>query len=241
MKEKYYHIDTYEGQLGKYVFLPGDPFRTDLIAEFLDNPILIAHNREYRSWNGYLDGELVSVVSTGIGGASAAIAIEELIKGGSHTFIRIGTAGRVSAEAKNKDVQGVICTGAIRDEGLTKEYMPLSYPAIANIELVNALNESRDKFDYNYINGITHCKDSFYGQMEPERIPIYEELNARWKVLERANVACAEMESATLFVLGTIYQKRAASIMNFDDNMGKTISIAIDAMRSIIKKDKDIK
>ena len=114
---KQYHIQVAKGEVGRYVFLPGDPFRTDLIASFLDDAKLVAHNREHKTWTGRLDGELVSVTSTGMGCPSTAIAVEELIKCGADTFIRIGTAGPVRDEMDSERYDGVVVTGAVRDEG----------------------------------------------------------------------------------------------------------------------------
>lgn len=238
MLKDLYHLGINIGDLGEYVFLPGDPGRTDLIAESLEDPVLIANNREYRSWNGKLNGTTVSVVSTGIGGPSAAIAIEELIMNGSHTFIRIGTAGRLSEDALDETVEGVISTAAVRDEGLTLEYVPETYPAVANRAVVSALVDAALGNNLNYIEGITHCKESYYGQTEPDRMPLNIELNRKLEVWKRANVACMEMESSTIFVLSSIFQKRAGSIMNFDDNMAGTIKVAIDAMKTLIENDK---
>ncbi|MDR2607031.1 MAG: uridine phosphorylase, partial [Treponema sp.] len=116
---KQYHIRCKEGDVGRYVFLPGDPFRTDLIASFLDDAKLVAHNREHKTWTGYLDGQKVSVTSTGMGCPSTAIALEELIKIGADTFIRIGTAGRVCDASYDETLDGVICNAAVRDEGTT--------------------------------------------------------------------------------------------------------------------------
>lgn len=114
-----YHIRLKKGDVGRYVLLPGDPFRTDLIATYFDEPKLIAHNREHKTWVGKLDGVPVAVTSTGMGCPSAAIALEELIKCGADTFIRVGTAGRVCDAAFDETLDGVINTAAVRDEGTT--------------------------------------------------------------------------------------------------------------------------
>lgn len=234
--EKFYHIGCSVGDVGEYVLLPGDPGRTDLIASHFENAKLVANNREFRTWTGYLDGTKVSVTSTGIGQASTAIAVEELIGCGSHTFIRVGTAGRVSSKALDPKVRGVICTAAIRDEGLTREYVPIEYPAVADYALVGLLKETSTELGLNYITGIAHSKESYYGQMEPNRMPMREYLDERWKIWERSNVACAEMESSTLFTLATIYDKRAASIMCFED-MDETIELTINMLRKLIHLD----
>jgi len=102
--EVQYHTHLKKGDIGRYVLLPGDPFRTDKIATYFDNPKLVAHNREHKTWTGTLNGVKVSVVSTGMGCPSTAICVEELIKCGADTFIRVGTAGRVSKEAQKKNI-----------------------------------------------------------------------------------------------------------------------------------------
>ena len=125
-----YHIGLKEGDAGKYVILPGDPKRCVKIAQYLDDAKLVADRREFVTYTGYLDGEKVSVTSTGIGGPSASIAMEELVKVGAEVFIRVGTCGGMSLDVQGGDV--VIATGAIRMEGTSKEYAPIEFPAVAD-------------------------------------------------------------------------------------------------------------
>ena len=157
---KMYHIHCKEGDVGRYVLLPGDPFRTDLIATYLDDAKLVAHNRELKTWTGYLDGVKVSVTSTGMGCPSTAIAVGELIKCGADTFIRVGTAGRICDRAQDPTLDGVINTAAVRDEGTTIHYIPVEYPAVADRHGVDALAVSAKKLGYNFIEGISQTKDS---------------------------------------------------------------------------------
>ena len=154
-----YHIRLKKGDVGRYVLLPGDPFRTDLIATYFDEPKLIAHNREHKTWVGKLDGVPVAVTSTGMGCPSAAIALEELIKCGADTFIRVGTAGRVCDAAFDETLDGVINTAAVRDEGTTIHYIPIEYPAVADRHLVDALAVAAENLGYHYAEGITQSKD----------------------------------------------------------------------------------
>lgn len=135
--ERQYHINVAKGEVGKYVIMPGDPKRCAKIAKYFDNAELIADSREYVTYTGYLDGVKVSVTSTGIGGPSAAIALEELVKCGADTFIRVGTCGGMDINVKGGDM--VIATGSIRMEGTTKEYVPIEFPAVANLDIVNSL------------------------------------------------------------------------------------------------------
>jgi uridine phosphorylase len=232
-----HHIKLKKGDVGRYVFLPGDPFRTDIIAGFLDDAVLVAHNREHKTWTGKLDGVPVSVLSTGMGCPSAAIALEELIKIGADTFIRIGTAGKVCDAAFDESLDGVINTAAVRDEGTTIHYIPIEYPAVADRHVVAALAEAAKNRGLNYLEGITQTKDSFYGQLEPDSMPSAGRLKERWEAWKRGNVVSSEMESSAIFIISSIRGKRAGSIMAFKD-MNSTIQVACDAVRLLIKMDK---
>ena len=231
-----YHIKMKKGDVGRYVFLPGDPFRTDFIASFLDDAVLVAHNREHKTWTGKLDGVPVSVTSTGMGCPSTAIALEELIKIGADTFIRIGTSGQISDLSKDPSWDGAICTAAVRDEGTTIHYIPIEYPAVADRHIVAALAEAAKSRGLKYIEGITQSKDSFYGEVDPEGQPAATRLLERWEAWKRGNVVASEMEAAALFVISSIRGKRAGAIMNWK-NMEDTIRVACDAVRLLIKQD----
>ena len=236
-KGKEYHIGVGAGDVGRYVILPGDPGRCEKIAKHFDNPVKIAQNREYTTYTGYLDGEKVSVVSTGIGGPSASIAVEELIHCGADTFIRVGTAGRVCDRAFDPTLDGVINTAAVRDEGTTKHYIPIEYPAVADRHVVAALADSAKQLGYNFIEGITQSKDSFYGQHEPENMPAEPWLKARWEAWRRGNVISSEMESAAIFVISSIRGCRASSVMAYTE-MPKSVEVAVGALRILIEQDK---
>lgn len=236
---KQYHIRCKEGDVGRYVLLPGDPFRTDVIATYFDDAKLIAHNREHKTWTGYLDGEKVTVTSTGMGCPSAAIAVEELIKCGADTFIRVGTAGRVSDRAQDMTLDGVINTAAVRDEGTTIHYVPIEFPAVADRHVVDALARASKNLGYNFIEGITQSKDSFYGQHEPDNMPASARLHERWEAWKKADVLTSEMEAAAIFIISSIRGCRAASIMSFlNTDIKKNIEVARDAIRILIKEDK---
>lgn len=246
-QEVMHHVHLKEGDIGKYVFLPGDPGRTNVIAGYFDDAKLIAEHREYRTFTGTLNGEKVSVTSTGIGGPSAAIALEELVMLGADTFIRVGTSGGMQPQLRPGDL-GII-TGAIRDEGTSLHYMYPEFPAVANIEIVLALREAAAKLGYNGVLGISHSKDSFYGQHMPERMPIASRLQERWEAWKAGGAICSEMESATLFILGSIYRVRTGGIMliaanqeSDDPNVGHTedlgplIETSIEAARILIAR-----
>ena len=234
--DKMYHIQCAKGDVGRYVLLPGDPFRTDLIASFFDDAKLVAHNREHKTWTGTLDGVRVSVTSTGMGCPSTAIALEELIKCGADTFIRVGTAGKVCDAAFDPELDGVINTAAVRDEGTTIHYIPIEYPAVADRHVVDALARAAARLGYHYAEGITQSKDSFYGQHEPDNMPASARLHEHLEAWRKGNVMTSEMEAAAIFVISSIRGCRASSIMSFGD-MEKTIQVACDAIRLLIKED----
>ena len=154
--EKQYHIQCVEGDVGRYVLLPGDPGRCEAIAKHFDNPVHIGMNREYNIWTGTLLGEKVSVCSTGIGGPSAAIAMEELVKIGADTFIRVGTCGGIHLDVKPGDV--VVATGSIRFEHTSLEYAPIEYPAVANFDVAMALKTASEELGYDTHTGVVQCK-----------------------------------------------------------------------------------
>lgn len=244
-----YHIQMKKGDVGRYVFLPGDPGRTDHIAKLFDNSKLIASNREYRAWTGTIDGEKVSVCSTGIGGPSTAIAVEELIAIGADTFIRVGTSGGMQPEQVPGEL--AITLAAIRDEGTSMHYMPPEFPAVADINVIEALRQAAIKLDVPYRVGITQSKDSFYGQHEPGRMPVADRLQQRWKAWKMGGAICSEMEAATLFILGNIYRVRTGGIMlvaaNQESNdpnvsvveeLDDLLAVSIEAVKLLIEQDK---
>ena len=206
---KQYHTGIGPEDIGKYVILPGDPKRCKKIADHFDNPVLMADSREYVTYTGTLSGEKVSVTSTGIGGPSAAIAIEELSKCGAHTFIRVGTCGGMQKEVMGGDI--VIATGAIRMEGTSREFAPIEYPAVPDFAVVNALSTAAEELDIRYHTGVVQCKDSFFGQHEPEVMPVSYELQNKWEAWIRMGCLASEMESAALFIAGSFLRVRVGS------------------------------
>ena len=194
-----YHLHLKKGDVGRYVILPGDPKRVPLIAKYLDDAVLVADNREYVTYTGTLLGEKVSVTSTGIGGPSAAIAVEELYKVGADTFIRMGTCGGIKLSVKGGDV--VIATAAVRAEGTSREYAPIEFPAVADFDVVSAMKSAAEKMNVRSHIGVVQCKDSFYGQHDPDIMPVSYELNNRWEAWKRLGVLASEMESSTIFTV----------------------------------------
>ena len=246
-----YHIQVAKGEVGRYVIMPGDPKRCVKIAQYFDDPVLVADNREYITYTGTLDGVKVSVTSTGIGGPSASIAMEELYKCGADTFVRIGTCGGMQTEIKSGDV--VIATGAIRMEGTSKEYAPIEYPAVADLDVTNALVAAAKEKNFTHYTGVVQCKDAFYGQHEPETKPVSYELLNKWEAWKRLGCLASEMESAALFVVGNYLRVRVGSIFLVVANQERAklnmenpvvhdtelaITTAVEALRDIIRKDK---
>lgn len=247
-----YHIQLRPGDVGRYVLLPGDPKRCAKIAAYFDNPVLVADNREYVTYTGYLDGEKVSVTSTGIGGPSASIAMEELVQVGADTFIRVGTCGGIDIDVKGSDI--VVATGSVRMEGTSREYAPIEFPAVANIEVVNALMNACKSQGVTFHTGVVQCKDSFYGQHSPERMPVSYELVNKWEAWKRLGVKASEMESAALFVVASHLRVRCGATFLVVANQEReaigldnpvahdtdmAIKVAVEALRQLIRDDKE--
>ena len=150
-----YHTGVGPQDIGKYVILPGDPKRCEKSAIHFEDAKLVADSREFVTYTGYLEGEKVSVTSTGIGGPSASIAMEELVQCGADTFVRVGTCGGIDLDVKGGDI--VIATGAVRMEGTSREYAPIEYPAVADLEVANALVAAAKELGFNYHTGVVQC------------------------------------------------------------------------------------
>lgn len=206
---KQYHTGVGRGDVGEYVILPGDPKRCAKIAAHFDDPVLVADSREYVTYTGTIDGVKVSVTSTGIGGPSAAIAIDELAKCGADTFIRVGTCGGMQEEIMGGDI--VIANGAIRMEGTSREFAPIEYPAVPDVNVMNALINAAKKQNIRHHVGVVQCKDSFFGQHEPQIMPVSYELEQKWEAWKRMGCLASEMESAALFIAGSFLRVRVGS------------------------------
>ena len=204
-----FHIHCKQGDVGRYVFLPGDPGRCEAIAKLFDNPVHVGMNREYNIYTGYLCGEKVSVCSTGIGGPSASIAMEELVAIGADTFIRVGTCGGIDLDVCPGDV--VVATGAIRYEHTSMEYAPIEFPAVPDFSLTAALKAASEDLGFRTHTGVVQCKDAFYGQHSPEKSPVSYELLQKWESWKRLGVKASEMESAALFVVASALHVRCGS------------------------------
>ncbi len=239
---KQYHTQTQQGDVGRYVLMPGDPGRVPLIAARLENAIHIATNREYVTYTGWLEGEKVSVTSTGIGCPSSAIAVEELYRSGADTFIRVGTSGSLQPGTKSNDL--AIVTGAIRHEGTSSHYMPIEFPALCDLEIVQAMRSAVQRLGVRYQVGISHSKDSFYGEVEPERSANSEQLKDLWRAWQIGGAICSEMEISTICVVSSILRARAGGIMAMHGEgefgpLDGLIAAAVESVKELIKLDKE--
>jgi uridine phosphorylase len=249
---KQYHTGVGPGDVGRYVILPGDPKRCRKIADHFENAYLVADSREFTTYTGYIDGVKVSVTSTGIGGPSAAIAIDELAKCGADTFVRVGTCGGMQENILSGDI--VIASGAIRMEGTSREFAPIEYPAVADIQVTNALMAAAKEKKIPHHVGVVQCKDSFFGQHEPEIMPVSYELEQKWEAWKRMGCLASEMESAALFIAGSFLRVRVGSCFLVVANQERAkmgldnpqvhdtelaIVTAVEALRRLIREDNE--
>lgn len=247
-----YHLKLKAGDVGSCVILPGDPKRCEKIAAHFEDARLMADSREFVTYTGYLEGQKVSVTSTGIGGPSAAIALEELVRCGADTFIRVGTCGGMQPEVKSGDL--VIATGAVRMEGTSKEYAPIEFPAVADFGIVQQLAQAAKQAGHTCHVGVVQCKDSFYGQHEPEKMPVGYELEHKWEAWKRLGCLASEMESAALFVAASYLRVKIGSVFLVVANQEReklglenpvvhdteaAIGTAVEAIRAILRQEKE--
>ena len=247
MTEKKYHVGLGPGDVGEYVLVPGDPGRTPMIAGHLEDAREVAFSREYRTFTGKLGGVPVSTMSTGMGGPSVAIAIEELRELGVHTFLRVGTCGAAQPEIKMGDL--VIAHGAVRSEGTPNGYVPLEYPAIASLDVVEALIEAARASGARYHVGVIRSVDALYSDLLPDKMP-RPHLRDELEMWSRAGILSNDMESSTLFIVARLRKLRAGTINLCVDELGageihhldpsymdRMLAVAVDAFRRLIGRD----
>ncbi len=245
-----FHIRCKQGDVGRYVFLPGDPGRCEAIAKLFDNPVHVGMNREYNIYTGTMLGQKVSVCSTGIGGPSAAIAMEELAAIGADTFIRVGTCGGIAMDVLPGDV--IVATGSVRFEHTSMEYAPIEFPAVPDFDVAAALKAAGEELGYRVHTGVVQCKDAFYGQHSPEKSPVYYELLQKWESWKRLGVKASEMESSALFVVAAALGVRCGSCfhviwnqerekagleMPMTEDTSSAIRVGVEAMKRLIAAD----
>ena len=246
--EKKYHVGLAKGDVGDYVLIPGDPGRTPMIAKYLDGAKEVAFSREYRTFTGSIDGVKVSTISSGMGGPSVAIAVEELYELGVHTFLRVGTCGAAQPEIKMGDL--VIAVGAVRTEGTSDGYVPRAYPAIASIDMVNELIHASRAAGVPFHVGLIRSVDALYSDLMPDRMPRPEHLREELQTWSRAGVLGNDMETSTLFIVARLRNLRAGTINLCVDELGageihhldpnymdRMLKVAVDALRRLIARD----
>ncbi|MDG1229183.1 MAG: nucleoside phosphorylase [Candidatus Actinomarina sp.] len=219
--EQVKHLPLKIGEVARYVIVPGDPNRVEIIASVMDSYTLQGRNREFNAARGTYKGTDVSVVSTGIGCPSTAIAVEELAHVGAEVFIRIGTSGSVDNSVEKRDI--FIATGAVRDDGTSKQYIPIEFPAVADFKLVANLIKASKDLNIDTKVGICQSKDSFFGEVEPERMPVAPYLDYKWKAWQKGGVGASEMEAATLFTLAQIKKLKASAVLAVEVSDEETV------------------
>ncbi len=250
--ERQFHIDCTAEDVGRYCILPGDPGRVPAIAAYFENAKQVAYNREFQVWTGTLLGEKVTACSTGIGGPSTAIAVEELHKCGADTFLRTGTCGGIDLDVRSGDI--VVATGAIRFEHTSLEYAPIEFPAVPDYDVTGSLVEATRKLGLPLHTGVVQSKDSFYGQHDPTASPVFYELQHKWESWKRLGVKASEMESAALFVVSAALgcrcgacfhviwnQEREAAGLDqqMSTDTAASVRVAVEALKLQILKDRE--
>jgi uridine phosphorylase len=239
-----YHIQVGPRQLGGYVLLPGDRGRVERIAKHLRSAKRVGENREYLTMTGTLDGERVSVMSSGMGSPCVAIGLEELRTAGVHTVLRVGTTGAVGPGPRLGDA--IIALGAVRSEGTSRAYIDLEYPAVADLDVTNALVRAAVGAKAPHHVGVVESSDAYYAgqwlgtQSEP-----------RAERMRHAGILAIEMEASVLFVVGRLHRMRAGCILTlreemsadghrrqagraFEAGLERNIKVAVEAVRLLI-------
>ena len=200
------HIRCKKGDVAPFIITPGDPGRVKRIAERMDKAELIAENREYTVYTGDYSGVPITVCSSGIGGPAASIAFEELIMLGAKVLIRVGSAG-----GRQSDIAigtPVVITSSFRGEGTSKAYLPVEFPAVADLDVSNALIAVLKEEKVHFRSGTGYCRDAYYEQDKALNI-----------LLTEAGVVAAEQETAVLFIVGSKRGVKTGAIVSTDSNI----------------------
>ena len=225
-------------QIGKYVLLPGDPARVPFLAEYFADAHRVTEKWIHLTYSGMVEGEMVSVVSTGMGCPAMATTLEELISLGAHTFIRVGTSGTIQWKTDPADL--IITWAAARDERTSLHYQPLSFPAVADMDVTTALMDAAQVLAVGYQVGISQSKDAFYGEHDPLGMIASQALLAKQKNFVRAGLLCSEMEVSTLFVISAVRSVRAGGIMMLGGSRAIALEnisrVCAEAMKLLIRK-----
>lgn len=249
---KLIHLGCRPEDIGKYVFIPGSVERVEKIAALLDNPKFISRKREFYTFSGELEGEPVTVTSTGIGGPSTSIVMEEMHNCGVHTMVRIGSCASASPKSRIGDV--MIPRGAIRMEGTGTQYLPIEFPAVPSRTLFKAYERAAQQSGVPFNTGLTITKDSFYTEVSPETKPVFPLLKYQWDAYLKGGATNTSMECALIFLIGASLGIRTASVMicatNFEEYSNddkntprdwehRAIEVGVRGMRSIIIQDRE--
>lgn len=249
-KKRMMHVGICAGDIGGYVLLPGSPERAEALSHFLSDVREVAWFREYRTFTGFLEGQRVSITSTGIGGPSMAIAVEELHECGAHTVIRVGTCTSVSASVHTCDV--VLPNGAVRMEGVSDHYSHPEYPAIPDMDVLAALEEAAAAQGRSYHVGVDITKACFSTQYDAEYRPWGQELKARWAAYEAGGALCADMGCAPMFIAASAQDVRSGAVLAVTCERGQrpiyqcdvppecekiSCETAVEGLRRLIRED----
>ncbi len=221
-----YHIDLGPEEVSRYVLLPGDPDRIPKISQYWDKKEEKSYHREYRTHTGTYKDTRISATSTGIGSPSATIAIEELSRIGSDTFIRVGSCGAIQPDMEVGDL--IIAKGSVRLEGTSDEYVMQEYPAVADHEVVVALIEAAERLGYNYHVGIMASTDSFYTGQGRKGFNDYHQSGMEDLLpdLQKANVTNFEMESSAIMTASNLFGARSGCVCTvFADRQGNQFDV----------------
>ena len=240
------HIQITKGDIGRYVILPGDPARCEKIAQYFDDPKQIAHNRESRCGQA-----LWTAFRLRYARPASAARLRLPWRAGR---VRRGhvhpcrTSGGIVDKVKGGDI--VIATGAIRQEGTSREYLPIEFPAVADFSVVSALHEAAQALGFPYHTGVIQSKDSFYGEIRPAQMPIADELTAKWKAWKAAGALTSEMETAALMIVAQVLHVRCGAVLNVlwnadnddapaipPDATERGVKAAVEAIRVLIRED----
>ena len=250
-KKKMMHVGISAGDIGGYVLLPSSPERAEALSHFLDDVQQVAWFREYRTFTGFLEGERVSITSTGMGGPSMTIAVEELHECGAHTVIRVGTCTSASAKVHTCDV--VLPNGAVRMEGVADHYAHPEYPAVPDMDVLASLEDAAKAQGRTYHVGIDITKACFSTQYDAEERPWGRDLKARWDAYEAGGALSADMGCAPMFIAASAQNVRAGAVLAVTCERGQrpiyrcdvpaaceqiTCETAVEGLRRLIREDR---
>ncbi|MBC2714991.1 MAG: nucleoside phosphorylase [Desulfobacteraceae bacterium] len=214
IEKKLHHLGLSPSDV-KCAIITGDPRRVEIITSLLEGSERLSDRRGFLCYRAYIGKLPIVVVSTGIGGPSTAIVVEELVEIGIRIIIRIGTCGALQSNIKVGDL--IIPTGCVREEGTTAQYIEPIFPAVPDFEMLKRLFNAATNQQGRFHIGITHCKDAYYLE-QPGKQLAPQAIENKWKLWQQSGVLATEMESSTLFVLGSLRKIRTGSVFI---NIGK--------------------